>query len=565
MRRFSEIRKRNPAHLFLILIVLSILTVLPQVYSGADAAAQQEAEQSRKQLESRIKHAQDSGIPNKYLETILQQEETLKKTHPPFAFVGMNVQAVNHYHANLKAQYQFLSIQTQGLVAVATQQLQSQAAKSLAEWQQMIGKRRTDGLPVEAFSTLYRQTQERQKKASLPADYTAIIQVGKQSIKALTVLPNTYEKLIAFQGIIDLAAESQTNVAPFQQYYKSDKQAITQATTPTALEKVNLSIDTHSQQLISRFTQVLPTLTQNKIKELTASIARLKSNKVQVNRYERELAQIKVLQQQTRTTEDYKLFKSKASTLQNAMKFDLLVIDAQKLIKKYYQEVEKYKKEQIYQNPYDGQSYALNFGYFKHGLGEDLENMVKQAQTYDELQAAYTAIDNSIFLQQMSDIAYHARLPYNSRHQSDIKLMQHFKVMDRQVVLVSFTEQALRIYNNGKLVNSWLIISGRPELPAVPGFWRPLHRVQDVQFKSPWPKESPHWYPDTPINYGILYREGGYFLHDSPWRTQYGPGTQFPHADPGGSTGSHGCINMPLEYMQWLYNNTTWNTIFILY
>jgi len=52
-------------------------------------------------------------------------------------------------------------------------------------------------------------------------------------------------------------------------------------------------------------------------------------------------------------------------------------------------------------------------------------------------------------------------------------------------------------------------------------------------------------------------------LHDSWWRTVYGPGTNVWHVDPayGNQTGTHGCVTMPLHAAAWLYNWTPIGTM----
>jgi lipoprotein-anchoring transpeptidase ErfK/SrfK len=131
-------------------------------------------------------------------------------------------------------------------------------------------------------------------------------------------------------------------------------------------------------------------------------------------------------------------------------------------------------------------------------------------------------------------------------------------------------EQALRVYQDGNLVRAIQVTTGQEALPSLPGVWQVLARESPTVFKSPDPPDSPYWYPDTPIHYAILYHSGGYFIHDSWWRADYGPGTQFPHYDSGGDeafagTGSHGCVNVPLDQAAWLYSNTNWQTQIVIY
>ena len=44
----------------------------------------------------------------------------------------------------------------------------------------------------------------------------------------------------------------------------------------------------------------------------------------------------------------------------------------------------------------------------------------------------------------------------------------------------------------------------------------------------------------------MLFADDGYFLHDSPHRTVYGPGANL-------TNGTHGCVNIPIAAMSQLY------------
>jgi len=136
--------------------------------------------------------------------------------------------------------------------------------------------------------------------------------------------------------------------------------------------------------------------------------------------------------------------------------------------------------------------------------------------------------------------------------------------------MVSLSEQVMRVYQNGKLVRAFYVTTGRSELPSPPGVWSILDRRTPLTFVSGEPQNSPYWFPPTPIKYAILYHYGGDFVHDAWWRQSFGPGTQFPHADAGGNTsynfdGSHGCINLTTSDASWVYKNTNWNTVIVVY
>ena len=123
-------------------------------------------------------------------------------------------------------------------------------------------------------------------------------------------------------------------------------------------------------------------------------------------------------------------------------------------------------------------------------------------------------------------------------------------------ILISLSHQWMHVYQNGVEVYNSPITSGRPELPSPIGTYHVFAKFSPTTFYSPWPPGSPYWYPPTHINYALEWHAGGYFLHDSWWRTVYGPGTNIWHYDPvyGWQTGTHGCVTMPLMAAAWLYN-----------
>jgi hypothetical protein len=71
---------------------------------------------------------------------------------------------------------------------------------------------------------------------------------------------------------------------------------------------------------------------------------------------------------------------------------------------------------------------------------------------------------------------------------------------------------------------------------------------------------SPLWYTDSLTNFALLYKvDGGWFLHDAPWRAHYRPGSNAVAGIPGGDdTGSHGCTNAPYQRMAQLF---AWATV----
>lgn len=125
-----------------------------------------------------------------------------------------------------------------------------------------------------------------------------------------------------------------------------------------------------------------------------------------------------------------------------------------------------------------------------------------------------------------------------------------------QVVLVSISKQQLWAFQDGKMVLTSWVTTGMPQLPTPQGTFHVQMKEADVMFYSPWPYGSPFYYTPEHINYAMLFRAGGFYIHDAPWRRAFGPGTNFPHTDPDGTyeTGSHGCVNMPTNLAVQLYS-----------
>jgi lipoprotein-anchoring transpeptidase ErfK/SrfK len=135
------------------------------------------------------------------------------------------------------------------------------------------------------------------------------------------------------------------------------------------------------------------------------------------------------------------------------------------------------------------------------------------------------------------------------------QLERYFTTIPDKLIVVSTEGQTLRIYDHGALVHEDYVTTGRPELPTPHGIFQVMARYSPFTFISPWPAGSPYYYPPSPVRFALLFRDGGYFLHDAPWRSVYGPGTNLPHSsDPGEPLGTHGCINIPLSDMVWLWN-----------
>jgi lipoprotein-anchoring transpeptidase ErfK/SrfK len=126
--------------------------------------------------------------------------------------------------------------------------------------------------------------------------------------------------------------------------------------------------------------------------------------------------------------------------------------------------------------------------------------------------------------------------------------------VDYKRIVVSLSQQRLWAYDGSKLFLTNLVTTGNRALPTPIGTYHVLGKFHPFTFISPWPKSSPYYYAPSKVQWALLFRSGGYFIHDAPWRGVFGPGSNASVGTPGQNyTGTHGCVNAPTPMMQRLY------------
>jgi lipoprotein-anchoring transpeptidase ErfK/SrfK len=123
------------------------------------------------------------------------------------------------------------------------------------------------------------------------------------------------------------------------------------------------------------------------------------------------------------------------------------------------------------------------------------------------------------------------------------------------VILVSVSEQYLWAYEDGEIVVQSFVTTGRPRADTPTGTYQVLVKYTDYKFISPYPEGHEFYYNSQMSNYSLRYTWDGYHIHDAPWRSDYGPGTNVPHQDSLGrwQTGSIGCVNVAAGAMERLF------------
>lgn len=553
-------------------LVSAMLVMLFLSACGGDPQAQQQASQNKSAFDNEIAHAQSIGIPASMLTPITNQATQLNATNAPVAL--FNDQSITGYNSNLAARYQMLTLETRGLEAQATQQLDYQASQDLQTLATALAVRQGQKfIEAKTFANQLTDYQAQLAKAQLPRDYIQISQEAKNSTLALHLMEPAYNDLTSLQQVIGQLQASHLDTTALNLQAQGDLQTFRVAAGPDDFSQLIDQINTQLQETTVYSIQAIPFVGAVKVKQFSDDINQLKTWGVNTAAYQPRLT---ADQQALANAKDISGFLKVSAQIDRDMasiQFPLVQGQANYLLKQFHQEVTNWGNTHQYHDSYDGGVYNLDYEYDLQGIGSDADAAAQSAQTLDDYRSVIDLLNSDFLHLRAMEADYHDKTAWDHSHATDISLMQHYGVSGSnggQVLVVSLLEQTVRYYNNGKLVRSFQVVTGQYQKPSVPGFWSIFVREHPTEFKSTEPPGSAFWYPPTPIQYAMEYHSGGYFFHDSWWRGIYGQGMNFPHSDPSGTTtfngnGSHGCINMDPNDVAWLYLQIPWGTPVIVY
>ena len=552
------------AMLVMLLLGLTVLTTA----CGGDPQAQQSASQNKAQLDQMLQHAQQIGVHATSLAPIVKKEQQLNNSSAPFSL--FNDQADTNYYKNQANQYSKLTVQTQNLIVTTTDQFQLQAQNDMQVFQQALTRRSSQHMGnTQPFTDQYNNDTLLLNSAKYPQDYAVVSREAQKEIQALGLMGSTFGQLTTFKNTIGQMQQAQIDVTAMSTQYQSDLSAFNNATLSSEFRNLGTMIDAQYQQAVVSSIAALPYVSTAKLSQFKTQISLLKTYGMDASSYQKLYNADQALMNKAKTIHDYLVFSNKINADIASMHDDLVQGASTYLIGKLDSQARAWGKAHAYHDLVDGQNYILDAGYTTDGIGYWLNRELGWAYLPSDFQSVVDEENNQFFNLQMLQQDYSDATPYNKVHATDMQMIKHYH-LSGQIIVVSMVEQALRLYQDGKLVRSFHVTTGRVERPALPGYWTVQDRKSPDEFKSTDPPGSPFWYPPTPIHYAILYHWGGFFIHDAWWRADFGPGTQFPHNDSAGTTsfnydGSHGCVNMQVDEAGWLYSHTDWHTNIVIY
>lgn len=537
---------------------------------GGSLQSQAQLNQSKAVLDQTLRHARSIGIPESALKPIIKQEQQLSSTGAPFTL--FNDQPITDYNTKLANNYQQLEIQAESIVSSVSAQYNIQAQQDLQFFQTSLStlKQKRVG-NTQAFTAQYNQDSSLLAVAQYPKDYVAISNDAQKAIDALALSNTTFNQLKTFNSTINQMKAAKLDVTAMQTQYQNDLATFNIATTSIEFQNLGTILNAQYQEALVSSIQALPFVSIAKLGEFKSQLSLLKTYGMDASPYQPLYDADKAAMKKASTITAFLAISQKIDADIASMHDDLVQGASHYLITELDREANTWGKAHAYHDKFDGNNYIYTAGYTLPGIGFWLNRELGWAWQPSDYQAVVDEENNEFFNLHMLEQDYSDKTPYNKVHETDLEMMQHYPSLQHGMVLmISQVEQAMRVYQDGKLIRSFHVTTGRVERPALPGVWTVQDRKSPDEFKSTDPPGSPYWYPPTPIQYAILYHWGGFFVHDAWWRVNFGPGTQFPHYDVGGDesfagNGSHGCVNMQSNDAAWVYANTDWNTQIAMY
>jgi hypothetical protein len=518
-------------------VLAAALLALSIVVSGcAQDTAQSAAEQNKAKLDAELRHARSLGIPDALLQPVLTQEQA----------VANGAGGSKYSDQDAASNYALLYTQLVGIEQTAAQTLKQQAQTDLQAFSSALSSRRAEGFSeANAYQARLNQAFQDFGTASTAGDFARVDATARAQTEALNSLDPAYTELQDFKAAIQTVHNAGFSSSGAELEYADDLAIFRDGASAARFARLVDIITGQINQLMADQTEALPYIGAVLLDTFQARIDDLKRFGVRANAYQQQHDADAATLASAKTLAAYLTLGQVINRQTAGMTLD------------YVRGKAHYDLNQLRQLVAQAQAgnplVAYEYASYWDGVGIPERDL---ASAYDV--SSFAQVDGEIEimttnLRAMLDNLSDPTGP-DKPHATDLQLMQQYGIISGRVIIVSLREQTSRIYQNGKLVYWSYVTTGRPEKPSPPGLHYVIDKEYHTEFVSGDPPGSPLWYAPTPINYGLRYADGGYFLHDAWWRYKFGPGSNLPHWDPlAFNGGSHGCVNYPETNMAWVY------------
>ncbi len=538
------------------LVILAASLMFLLTACGSPSPKGQLAQQEKAKLDAALQHAASIGVPAALLAPIRQQEAKVAGQLSPVGIFGdHNSESA---YVNAITSYQVLESEVTAAIAQATQAARFQAHQDIQQFDALLQQRQNQGFnhEVPGYQARLQQVEQQYDNGKIPNDFYKVSAAARQQTEALQLMWPTYQQLQTLQESIKRMKDAGLDTMLGQQEYQDDLAAFRAASLPEHYKKLAATLSAQIDQLAADQVAAIPFIGAAMLENLQQMIDQAQMYGEDTTQYQQQLDQDRQDLQSAHTLQNYLALSSRIRSQLKNMQFIL----ARGKARYDLQQLKTLIGATKITNDYEYQDGTEAYG--------DQQANFQSARSLDD----YQAVDNQV---QILLTNLHALLtnlndstPHTQAHATDLQLMQAYKLTGK-VVVVSLTEQTMRLYQDGQLVKAIYVVTGQQAAPTPPGLWHIFYKGTNLTFKSDEPPDSPLWYPPTPINYGMEYHWGGFFLHDASWRSYFGPGANLPHNDytsgKYSDDGSHGCINMTVSNAAWLYGWTEVGTPVVVY
>lgn len=589
LARHERMRRvfRGVSTLSLAVLVLSI------VLSGCAPGASETAQANKAKLDKELTAARaNPGVPEALLAPIVTQEQTLASS---------TSKGTDASYSTAAAGYTRLYGQVVALEKMSPDKAKAQANTDLQQLDAAIKAANKQGF-VEA--TQYQQhldsANQQLSTAQTTRDYFKVASYAEAQTAAVNQLQPVYKqmqdlgKLVDAQnqalGLVSSAPQplqcalgatdvfwtpspmvtvSTQNSGPayeFQQWPQQDLNLFRSAGSAQEYQSLASLISAQSLQLTANATGLLPAQASNLLQTFQAQVQTYQQDGGKDPKFAQQATQDAQAMSAAHTLADYSTVVQTLQQQTQALELPLVKAQTQHDLDTLQKLVNE-GQSKVTIDPANGVGYPDAYEYASQNTGiGDARDRLQNAQTLADYQAVDQEIQMFItnlqaMLQNLND-----KTSPSSPHQTDISLIQHYGVTSDRVIVISLREQEARMYDNGKMVKALQVTTGNPDLPSPPGIHCIQNKLQNYNDISPFPKGSPWYYNPTHINFGMVYSDYGYLIHDAWWRSWFGKYSNLPHYDPiSFNNGTHGCVNLPTDTMGWLFNWSDIGTPVIVY